>query len=257
MRDRVPGADASEPFCPENWEAHCRRVTKDMAAHASRFSTPISLSLNYDRTGKHLGTGTYHDMLGVKLLLSCAHVLNQLEKNRLAHKLLGHDRYVLMDGAIAEVAWPIDAAAASISSFARDDIRHTSGALPLTRMAMVHDPAPFELLFVYGYAYENAQFVCDELRADGTAYLCREATLPIHPKVDPRFHFALEYRRDVAIQAFGERGLPDPQSMSGSLVWNTRFVECALAQKEWTQRSRLSRGSSGPGQMNNASWPRA
>lgn len=233
-------ADAADPFTPEEWDAHCHRVVREMASHASRFSTPMSLSMNADRTGKHLGTGSYHDLFGFKVLLTCKHVLRYRANNRLAHKFLGHDWYVLLDGACGEVSWPIDAAVASITGW--DAVRHRSEALPLARMDMVHKPAAHELLFIHGYASENAQFVYDELRTDGTAYLSRKAPLPANGNLDPRSHFAIEYRRDAAIQAFGERGLPDPHSMSGSLVWNTRFVECALEGKDWTPEEAVVTG---------------
>jgi hypothetical protein len=44
----------------------------------------------------------------------------------------------------------------------------------------------------------------------------------------------MEYRRDAALVAFGERGLPDPHAMSGSLVWNTRFVEMSRRNEHWS-----------------------
>jgi hypothetical protein len=65
-------------------------------------------------------------------------------------------------------------------------------------------------------------------QVDGTAYLCRETGLPLHPRLDRQIHFALEYNQDLATKVFGGHDLPDPEGMSGSLVWNTRFVECAM-----------------------------
>jgi hypothetical protein len=229
-------ANDADPFSSEEWDAHCRRVVREMASHASRYSTPISLSMNADRTGKHLGTGSYHDLFGFKVLLTCEHVLKFHADNRLAHKLRDHDRYVLL----GEVGWPIDAGVASITGW--DAVRHGSEALPLVRMDMVHTPMTHELLFIHGYASENAQFVYDELRTDGTAYLGRQAALPENENLNLRFHFGIEYRRDAAILAFGERGLPNPHSMSGSLVWNTRFVECALDKKDWTPEEAVVTG---------------
>jgi hypothetical protein len=232
--------NAADPFSPDEWIANCSRVVREMALHASKFSTPISISMNDDRVGKHLGTGSYHDLFNIKVLLTCQHVLKYLANNRLAHKLRGHDRYVLIDGAFGEIIWPIDTGVASIPGW--DTVRHGSEALPLARMDIAHSPVAYELLFIYGYASENAQFVYDELRTDGTAYLSRQAALPEDEDLNSRYHFALEYRRDAAILAFGERGLPDPQSMSGSLVWNTRFVECALQQKDWTPEEAVVTG---------------
>lgn len=227
-------SDQSEASRSDEWDEQCRRVTQEMAAAVSPFSTPISISLKNGEVGKHLGTGSYHEMFGIKLLLSCEHVLGAREKNDIAHKLQGFSRYVLIGGAQAETAGTIDAAAAAISPQAWNDIRHTSQSLPLTRIDISHRPVPSELLFVHGFAAENSQFIYDELRTDGTSYLAREASLPSHKDVDGRYHFALEYRRDAAEQAFGERGLPDPHAMSGSLVWNTRFVQCSKENRNWS-----------------------
>jgi hypothetical protein len=225
-------ADETGLFRPEEWEQHCHNVTRRMTDSVSSFSTPISISLNDDRTGKHLGTGSFHDLAGIKLLLSCEHVLTARSKSRLAHRLLGFDRYILIDGPGGSAPAPIDAAVALIPQAVWDGPQHRSQAVPLNRVAVVHDPVPSELFFVHGFAFENSQFIYDELRTDGTAYLCSETPLPENPQLNLQFHFALEYRKDVATRAFGDRGLPNPRGMSGSLVWNTRFVECALAKKD-------------------------
>ena len=222
----------NDPFTPQEWDEHCASVTCEMAPHAEKFSTPISISMDHDRRGKHVGTGSYHNLLGTEVLLSCEHVLKYRAKNRMAHKLRGFDRYILIDGARAGAGWPIDVEVAPIAAW--DSVEHGSEALPLSRWDFAHDPDPFELMFVHGYASENAQFLVDELRTGGTAYVARQAKLPGHEEVDQRFHFAIEYRRDAAVQAFGRRGLPDPHSMSGSLVWNTKFVECMRENKSWS-----------------------
>jgi hypothetical protein len=59
-------ADETDLFGPEEWEQHCHDVTRRMLDSMSSFSTPISISLNHDRTGKHLGTGSFHDFAAVE-----------------------------------------------------------------------------------------------------------------------------------------------------------------------------------------------
>jgi hypothetical protein len=100
-------------------------------------------------------------------------------------------------------------------------------------VACFHATAPCELLLTRGYAAENSQFVYDTLTTNATGYLAREASLPEHECVSDRFHFAVEYRPDAAWTAFGDRGLPDPHAMSGSLIWNTKFVETSSQGKLW------------------------
>lgn len=229
----TPVPNSGDPFSAKEWDRHCARVAWEMIENVGRFSTPISLSLYADQVGKHLGTGSYHDVLGVRLLLTCEHVLRHRGANNLAHRLLGHDPYVVLNGVSSGTEGTIDAAIALISADKWGDIRHASQAVPLSRWDIAHRPVASELFFVHGYALENSQFIYDDVRTDGAAYVCLQASLPAHRDIDDRFHFALEYRRDAAKPAFGDRGLPDPHAMSGSLVWNTRFVEAGLAGRKW------------------------
>ena len=224
------------------WDETCRSVTKAMHAHVAPFCTPIALSLNNEMVGKHLGTGAYLRLLDDTLILSCEHVLKYGETNFLAHKLRGQGRYVRVAGFHAEAPHPIDAAIVTVEAAAWDDLAGDSRAVTPDGVATFHEPIENELLFVCGYAFENSQFVVDDLATGATSYLARQSSLPDHPDVDDRVHFALEYRRDAAAQAFGERGLPDPQGMSGSLVWNTRYIETTLRGDAWTPLDALVTG---------------
>jgi hypothetical protein len=230
--DRVM-AKEPEPFGLADWPGHCEDVLRRMYDAVSRYSVPISISLN-DAFGKHLGTGSFVDLDGIKTLISCEHVLGKRRANDLAHRLFGLDRYIAVDGPAAYIVEPIDVGVVGISPTLWGEYGRKSEAIALERLAVVHDAVPGELFFVHGFAEENSRFICDTLEVDGTAYLCREAPLSSNRRLDPQIHFALEYNRDLATKAFGEHRLPAPPGMSGSLAWNTRFVECAIEKKEWT-----------------------
>ncbi|MCK1394308.1 hypothetical protein [Bradyrhizobium sp. 1] len=199
----------------------------------SNFTVPIALSMN-DKGGKHLGTGSFVGLGGTTALVSCEHVLGKRKNNILTHWVRDQDRYIAIDGPEAYIVEPIDAAAAGISPVLWDEHWRKSDAIPEDRLAIVHDAVPNELFFVFGFAEENSEFFFDTLRVDGTAYLCREAKLPSQPRLDQQIHFELEYNRDLATKVFGDHDLPNPSGMSGSLVWNTRFMECAMVGKDWT-----------------------
>jgi hypothetical protein len=83
-------------------------------AIAWRYSVPISISLS-DARGKHLGTGSFLDLGGIKTLISCEHVLGMRGANDLAHRVFGLDRYIAVDGPAAHVKEPIDVGIAGIS----------------------------------------------------------------------------------------------------------------------------------------------
>lgn len=215
-----------------NWPESCEDVLRRMYDAVSRFTVPISISLS-DSVGKHLGTGSFVDLGGIKALLSCEHVLGKRQTNDLAHRVLGLDRYVVVSEPAAYILEPIDVGVAAVSTVLWDEYGRKSEAVPENRLAVIHDAVPGELFFVFGFAEKNSRFICDTLEVDGTAYLCQEARMPSHKRLDPQIHFALQYNRDLATKSFGEHALPAPPGMSGSFVWNTRFVECSLEKQEW------------------------
>ncbi|MVT64962.1 hypothetical protein GPL21_07560 [Bradyrhizobium pachyrhizi] len=217
---------------PAEWPARCEDVLRRMYDAVSRFTVPISISLN-DMHGKHLGTGSFVDLGGIITLVSCEHVIGKRRNNNLAHRVIGIDRYIALTGPGAFIVEPVDVGVAAISSLLWDEYSRKSEAIPESRLVVLHDAAPNELFFVFGFAEESSHFFFDTLEVNGTAYLCREAPLPSHSRLDRQIHFALEYNRDLATKVFGEHGLPKPVGMGGSLVWNTRFVECSSHGREW------------------------
>ena len=218
---------------PAEWPAQCEDVLRRMYDAVSRFTVPISISLS-DTHGKHLGTGSFVDLGRIITLASCEHVMGKRKNNNLAHRVVGIDRYIAVTGSGACIVEPVDVGVVAISPVLWDEYARKSEAIPENRMAVLHDAAPNELFFVFGFAEENSHFFFDTLEVNGTAYLCRETPLPSHSRLARQIHFALEYNQDLATKAFGEHGLPKPPGMSGSLVWNTRFVECSNEGKEWT-----------------------
>ena len=71
-----------------------------------------------------------------------------------------------------------------------------------------------------------------EMQFGATTSLAREVQLSDHPEIDPRFHFGLAYLPDQATSVIGDRSLPRPDGMSGSAIWNARFVEARLSDVE-------------------------
>jgi hypothetical protein len=65
----------------------------------------------------------------------------------------------------------------------------------------------------------------------------REVPLPTDDRFNARFHFAIDYKPDLATNVVGSHSLPCPPGMSGSAVWNTGFVESRMAGESWTPES--------------------
>jgi hypothetical protein len=134
---------AAEPKSsgPAEWPGRCEDVLRRMHDTVSHFTVPISISLS-DTLGKHLGTGSFVDLGGMKVLISCEHVLGKRRTNDLAHRVLGLERYVAVTGPEAYVVEPIDVGVAGISSVLWDEHRGESEAVPEDRLAVVHDAVP-------------------------------------------------------------------------------------------------------------------
>jgi hypothetical protein len=114
-------------------------------------------------------------------------------------------------------------------------------------MATRHAPVERELLFVFGYPGQYARVPFNVMFAGGCGYLCQEAPAICTPLATPPFdrlsgqaffdparHFAIEYRPGPATIAVGDRGLPLPPGMSGSLVWDTGYFAARADGREWS-----------------------
>jgi hypothetical protein len=110
---------------------------------------------------------------------------------------------------------------------------HQAAAVPPDRIALAHTPVENELMFFRGYAGENSKLFFKTLLSTATSYLTREAPLP-QKWGDSRFHFALHYPPEKATALDPGFNLPIPKGFSGSLVWNTRYVECVTRDIPWS-----------------------
>jgi len=84
-----------------------------------------------------------------------------------------------------------------------------------------------------GFAGDNVNFHFSTLCAAGTCYTAREVELPEHQDISSRFHFGMDYRPEQSVTVIGNSGLPRLPGLSGSAVWNTRFVEAKMAGISW------------------------
>ncbi|WP_198670742.1 hypothetical protein [Oceanicella sp. SM1341] len=111
-----------------------------------------------------------------------------------------------------------------------------------TRQALIDDRAVVtagaltearEILFFRGYAQENSHFHFEHLLSGSTSY-ATQAMEETPIGLDERFFFALHHTTEKAEMLDGVGHLPLPPGFSGSMVWNTRYVECLQAGKPWT-----------------------
>lgn len=167
-------------------------------------------------------------------ILTNEHVANVRSRDvQLASQLSDQDEIWCIRGNHVEHPYPLDLSLLPVDKvqWSKD---HGSLAVETERIALAHDPGEGEVLAISGFAGKRVQFVWGELHSEATCYLANEADLPAEdPRFDERYHFGLAYHPDLASDVIGKKGLPVPDGMSGSAVWDTRFVAARAAGVDW------------------------
>ncbi|KAF3984386.1 MAG: hypothetical protein HFP81_02415 [Methylococcales symbiont of Hymedesmia sp. n. MRB-2018] len=217
----------------QHWEQICAQTATQMIDFIKPFTTPISRALS-DIEGEHHGSGSYIEVNNVKYIITNEHVAKELRNNSLTHQFYKNENiYKLTNPAIA-VPHPIDVAISKIESSSWLACEHEALAIPFNLFEQRHNPVKHELLFFAGYSGQRSRFLFGNMITPGTPYLTQESPFPENvEEADQKYHFSPHYSPDLATSIGGSSHLPDPHGFSGSLVWNTKRVECLMAEKEW------------------------
>jgi hypothetical protein len=214
------------------WQVLCNVVADQMKIHTRQFVTPLI----QDVEGKapENGTGTYVDHDGFSLL-TCNHVA-VLEP--FLHQFHDHEGLMLLP-----VTWkgdpaPIDAALASIPAAHWNSVLHHSQPLGMDRFASAHKPVDHEVFFFRGVAGENVAVGANHSRVIPTGYCSQELPGSGDDKIfeihwNPTSATITSGTDDEVAKLFKYY---DPHGFSGSLVWNTRFVEKGCDLSSWTPK---------------------
>lgn len=220
-------ADAIWEFCKQNVTDRMKVITRPHVAIMA---------------GTKIGTGTFIEKDGVKVL-TCAHVAD----------CQPHAHYV-DDGGSTEIQpgiWcadpgpAVDAAFAPIDAGQWSKIASTAQPVSMSRFAARHDPVPDELLFFRGIAGENVAYISG-LGADVilTGYCSQEIRQSGDANV---FEMFWEAGKTTVTQGTDHEvrdrvKYDDPAGFSGSLVWNTRFVESGCDLGTWSPNDAVVTG---------------
>ncbi|UEM08431.1 hypothetical protein J4G43_026945 [Bradyrhizobium barranii subsp. barranii] len=223
---------------PEMMEAYLN-IALQMRLIMMPFVMPL---VRTDEDGPtHVGSGGYIEFSGHKLALTNDHVVRE-GQGRLAHKFYDSDTYFGFPNAFASEAFPIDLAASSVD-LTWTATTHSAMAFPEHRMALIHAPVARELLFLMGFAGSRAYFspILNIIVTNGTPYLNQEFDPQAEERdircehYDPNLHFAIPWEPEqIEVVDRDDKAIPvNANGFSGSLVWNTRYVEYAAAEKPW------------------------
>lgn len=225
----------------DKWKAICSEVTDAMRNHTRPFVTPLSTSDN-ERI-RLVGSGSYVTINGIRILLTCEHVARtqpmEFRFNGCEHVFRHPERFTMEPH-------PVDAAFAAITDqvWSRED--HEAQSIPYGRFAPRHHVTQREeLLFFRGYAGENARYGFGVHQANGSGY-CSQEKETDQPDANVFEIFwepaNTEVSKETSEDAKAQIKFDDPGGFSGSLVWNTRYLEVTSVGKVWSPKDAVVTG---------------
>lgn len=224
----------------EQLKALFREVQEEMAVNVTPSLTEVYYPSATNPDFMENGTGAFVEVAGTKLLVSNNHVI----KNKgLHYSFFEFNRFVSAAAQTYGLPAPIDIGAAKVSDEVWSQYATKASAVPFDSFAEKHQTVPHEILWTAGYPgarvkqlAESTHAVCQALPTQ--EYLFHEGEMP-HEEFSPDYHFAVSYSPEGAQPFDTSRpsrspGLSDPHGLSGSLVWNTRRLECFYANRPWS-----------------------
>ncbi|MBB4100756.1 hypothetical protein GGR46_004328 [Sphingomonas kyeonggiensis] len=226
--------DAETPllFTEDDWNEAVPLVVANMTAHLAARRAPVF----FDRGdhGEGWGSGGFIALGDRTFVLTNEHVAAARSPTQpLASQLSGQDILWRFTGDHAHYPAPLDLAVLPVPKTVWHST-HDSAPIEVDDIVIGHHPVPGELLALSGFAGERVGFHFESLISEATCSVAREVPLPPDARFDPRYHFGVDYRPDLATQVIGAKGLPVPPGLSGSIVWDCRFVAAKMAGEPWT-----------------------
>lgn len=222
------------------WTVPPEHVVNGMGALVSPYTCGIVFVPHGDEReppGNHEGTGSLFD-LGVPTLVTCEHVVQGQNQGVIAYNRYGAE-FGTSVGTRFQVHNVEDIAKASLKK-SWDKVAHEARLLSLNSLASTHAPVAGEYLYVQGFpAYEShAAFETHQNQA--VELFLHEVDFPEglqneDPRASPLRHITLASNpanaKSLNAQASDILLLG---GMSGSLLWNTRYVEVTAGGRAWT-----------------------
>lgn len=234
------------------WKQCCDFVHAEMAGFVEKFVTPLTKGYE-PGFGQALGTGSYITLLDGTFLITNNHVIREGRDGHIAHQPTGSGgEYVALDNSqIYTNSWPIDVALARVAS---NDEHGPRASIPAALFDERYQAIDGEMLFFIGYPGSTSLY--DELVSDSSlrkSYFgeiemqglpmitqAHRSEAVMVPQFDQKFHVLIEYPGVAPRPGTMEVSpLFNPKGMSGSLLWDTRFIanggNCNECPQTWRE----------------------
>jgi hypothetical protein len=220
-------------FTEDEWNQSIPQVVKDMTDFLRQYRAPVFEDFGDHGTG--WGSGAYLELAGKVFILTNEHVACARNAGRkLGYQFDQQEDILHVVGDHVALPPPFDLALLPVDELKWRDQSNGSSAIQIDQIALAHSPVQTEILTFSGFAGGNVGFHFGTLASMATCYTSREIVLPEDSRFSSRYHFGLDYRPDLATDVIGKEGLPLPPGLSGSIVWNTGFVEAKMQSVQWT-----------------------
>ena len=189
-----------------------------------------------------LGSGAYAKRQERIILLTCEHVVRG---ESVRSRFYGSDEYIESACAWTADRYPVDAAFRPIESTVWDQHAAQADAIAWERFALQHAPvAQEELLFFRGYAGENARYGFGVHQTNASGYCTQEKVDAGDDQIFELFWEPLEtqFTSETPDRVRSDTRYDNAEGFSGSLVWNTRYLEVTQAGGVWTPRDAVVTG---------------
>jgi len=231
---------------PVGWQLLSRSVQDVMINAVKPTVSPLSVSEDLN-SGSALGTGSYFAFRGTPYLITAEHVVADARGATIAHLPVPDDYYEAFTNPFRRSSWPVDVAVIRLSTWPTQFSARQ--ALNTSCFDTCYKPAIRELLFWIGFPGSTAgrhepltelrirRSLFGVLPSSGLPILSQSTEIPgFDPSsFDPDRHFLVCYPTTAISRAGGpEVELRNPHGMSGSLIWDTKWVAAAEAGIEWT-----------------------
>lgn len=225
---------------PQQWKVICDRVADAMLAHTRPFVTPLGTET--ERDVRLVGTGSYISRERRCILLTCEHVAIVQPMH---HRFYGSDDVFAHPGPWTVEKHPFDTAFAPISDPAWAACSHQARVVPYERFALRHaldDRA--EIMFFRGFSGDNARYAFGIHQTNGTGYATQEKENSGDDQIFELFWEPekMELTSQTSLEAANDMRFEDAGGFSGSLVWNTRYVEVTRQGDTWTPEDAVVTG---------------
>jgi len=189
--------------------------------------------------GDHHGTGSFFFLEDTRMLITCEHVANVSANITLGMTQYGAEHALSIPGVFAVSEYPVDVAAIHIPDKNWNRVPHTAKCVESNMLSRKHEPVEGEYLYVYGFPGDDAAVGFGQHSHRGLAVFSHEIefssiTVDEEPKPIEPYHFLIPYNPEHAKLLEGSNSvLSRAAGMSGSLVWNTRYVEVSSQGGKW------------------------